>query len=78
MKTICQAVDQNNTFVFQKPSPERVQRVIKSPAEFSQLSDSVSSRIFESILEDKNNFGINSCFRVTVGFIAEVIQQLWQ
>lgn len=56
METICQAVYQNNTFDFQKPSPETVQPVINSPAGFSQLSDRVSRRIFEAILEDEFEF----------------------
>lgn len=56
MEMICQAVYQNNTFGFQKPSPETVQPVINSPAGFSQLSDRVSRRIFEAIFENEFEF----------------------
>lgn len=56
METICQAVYQNNTFGFQKPSPETVPPVINSPDGFSQLSDRVSRRIFEAILEEEFEF----------------------
>lgn len=53
---ICQAVDQNNTFVFLKPSPERELSVINSSAEFSQLSDRVTGQIFEAIFKDEQQF----------------------